>query len=189
MGQHNIVSVVKHDEGIKSRSCNYIHVCWVMFLAFPLDFQKDIYIRAAIAPYGLLLEWYRDANKSRIMVQVLLLSPDTVPRSLIVSRGTMLGGAGRSWAVPVYILNGNFPDAFPFDEDLVPIDGEPHPEHPPTVLDPHQNDPNWEEEQNGAANNLGVFRGNPHPDAIYHLHHGPDANGVPGGDPNQEIDG
>jgi hypothetical protein len=55
MGQHNIISVVKHDEGINSRSCNYIRVCWVMFLAFPLDFQKDVYIRAAVAPYGQLL--------------------------------------------------------------------------------------------------------------------------------------
>jgi hypothetical protein len=142
MGQHNIVSVVKHDEGINSRSCNYSRVCWVMFLAFPLDFQKDVYIRAAVAPYGRLLEWYRDANKSRILVQVLLLSPDRVPRNLIVSRGTMLGGTGKSWAVPVYILNGNFPDAFPVDENPVPIDGEPHPEHPPIVLGPHQNDPN-----------------------------------------------
>jgi hypothetical protein len=189
MGQHNIVSVVKHDEGINSRSCNYSRVCWVMFLAFPLDFQKDVYIRAAVAPYGWLLEWYRDANKSRILVQVLLLSSDRVPRSLIVSRGTMLGGTGKSWAVPVYILNGNFPDAFPVDEDPVPIDGEQHPEHPPIVLGPHQNDPNWEEEQNGAANNLGVFGGNPHPDAIHHLNHGPGAFGFPGGDPNQEVDG
>jgi hypothetical protein len=29
----------------------------------------------------------------------------------------MLGGAGRSWTVPVFILNGNFPDGFPQDED------------------------------------------------------------------------
>jgi hypothetical protein len=50
---------------------------------------------------------------------------------------TSVGGAGRSWAVPVYILNGHFPDAFPADEDPVPIDGEPHPEHPPIVLGPH----------------------------------------------------
>jgi hypothetical protein len=79
-----------------------------MFLAFPLDFQKDVYIRAAVAPYGRLLEWYRDANKSRILVQVLLLSPDRVPRSLIVSRGTMIGGTGQSLAVSGYILNRNF---------------------------------------------------------------------------------
>jgi hypothetical protein len=64
MDQHNIVFVVKHDEGINSRSCNYIRVSWVMFLAFLLDFQKDVFIRATVAPYGRLLDWYRDANKS-----------------------------------------------------------------------------------------------------------------------------
>lgn len=56
-----------------------------------------------------------------------------------------------------HILNGNFLDAFLADEDHVPVDGEPHPEHPPVVLGPHLNDPNWEEEQQGAANNLGGF--------------------------------
>ena len=134
-----------------------------MFLAFPLDFQKEIYIRAIVAPYGRLLEWYRDENKSRILVQVLLLSPDRVPRSLIVSRGTLIGGMGCSWAVSVYILNGQFPDAFPADEDLVPFDGEPHPEHPPVVLGPNVQNPNWENEQNRAAPNLGFFGDNPHP--------------------------
>jgi hypothetical protein len=164
MGQQSIATVVKHDEGFNAKSCNYIRISWVMFLAFPLDFQKDIYIRAAVAPYGRLLKWYRDANKSRIVVQVMLLSPDRVPRSLIVSRGTLIGGAGHSWAVPVYILNGHIPDAFPADEDPVPIDGEPHPEHPPIALGPHQIDPNCEEEQQGTTQILGVFGGNPHPD-------------------------
>lgn len=67
MGNNHTVRVVKHDEGINHRSCTYIRVC-LMFLAFPLDFQKDLYIRAAVAPYGRLLEWYRDENKSRILV-------------------------------------------------------------------------------------------------------------------------
>ena len=167
LDDNHVITVVKHDEGFNSRSCTYTRVCWIMFLAFPLDFQKDLFIRAAVAPYGRLLEWYRDGNKSRILAQVLLLSPDRVPRSLIVSRGTMLGGTGRSWAVPVYILNGNFPDAFPADEDPVPFDGEPHPEHPPVVLGPHAQDPNWENEQNGAAANLGFFGGNPHPNPMH----------------------
>ena len=158
-----MVTVVKHDEGFNARSCNYTRVCWLMFLAFPLDFQKDLFIRAAVAPYGRLLEWYRDENKSRILVQVLLLSPNRVPRSLIVSRGTMLGGVGRSWAVPVYILNGNFPDAFPAEEDPVPFDGEAHPEHPPVVLGPNVQEPNWKNEHNGAAPDIDVFGGNPHP--------------------------
>lgn len=133
LGQH-VVTVVKHDEGINARSCTYIRICWLMFLAFPLDFQKDLYIRAAVAPYGRLLDWYTDANKSRILVQALILSPDRVPRSLVVSRACLVGGMGRSWSVPVYILNGNFPDAFPADEDPVPFDGEPHAEHAPVVL-------------------------------------------------------
>jgi hypothetical protein len=39
------------------------------------------------------------------------------------------------------------------------------------VLGPHEHDPNWEEEQNGAANNLRVFGGNPDPDAAHQHHH------------------
>jgi hypothetical protein len=101
----------------------------------------------------------------------------------------MIRETGRSSVVPVYIMNDNFPDAFPVDEDPVPIDGGPYPEHAPIVLGPHQHDPNWEEEHNEAANNLGVFGGNPHPDDVPHLHHGPGANVVPGGDTNQEFDG
>lgn len=80
-----------------------------MFLAFPLDFQKDLYVQAAVAPYGRLLDWFTDANKSRVLARALILSPDRVPRSLVVSRGTLLGGNGRSWSVPVYILNEQFP--------------------------------------------------------------------------------
>lgn len=169
MGNNHTVRLVKHDEGINHRSCTYIRVCWLIFLAFPLDFQKDLYIRAAVAPYGRLLEWYRDENKSRILVQCLLLSPDRVPRSLTVSRGTIIGGMGRSWAVPVYILDGHFPDAFPADEDPVPFDGEPHPEHAPVVMGANPQDPNWEHEQQGAAANLGVFGGNPHPNPPLHF--------------------
>jgi len=96
LGQNHVVTIVKHDEGFNSRSCTYTRVYWIMFLAFPLDFQKDLFIHAAVAPYGRLLEWYRDSNISRILAQVMLLSLDRVPRSLIVSRGTMIGGAGRS---------------------------------------------------------------------------------------------
>ena len=92
LGQNHIIAVTRHDEGINARAYTYSRICWIMFLAFPLEFQKDLFIRAAVAPYGRLLEWYRDSNKSRILVQVLHLSPDRVPRSIIVSRGTQIGG-------------------------------------------------------------------------------------------------
>ena len=38
LGQNDVVRVVKHDEGINARSYTYTRVCWLMFLAFPLDF-------------------------------------------------------------------------------------------------------------------------------------------------------
>jgi hypothetical protein len=66
---------------------------------------------------------------------------------------------GRSWSVPVYILNGPFPDVFPADEDPIPLDGDPHTEHPPMVFGPNPQPANWQNEQNGAASNLGVFGG------------------------------
>lgn len=58
-----------------------------------------------------------------MIVRCLMLTPDRVPRSIIVSQGTLLGGAGRSWSVLVFILNDNFPDSFLQDEDPEPVDG------------------------------------------------------------------
>lgn len=104
-----------------------------------------------------------DANKSRILARVLLLSPNRVPRSLVVSRGSLLGGLGRSWAVPVFLLNGNFPDVEPADEDPITFDGEPHPEHGPPGLGASPLFPNWQAEHQGADPEHGVHGGNPHP--------------------------
>jgi len=165
-----IITVVNHDEGINSRFCPYNRLAWVMFLAFPLDFQKDIYVKAAIAPFGRCLAWYMDANRSRILARVLLLSPNRVPHSLVVSRGTTLGGIGRSWSVPVYIMNGNFPDVIPADEDPVPLDGEPHPEHGPPVMGANPVFPEWQEENQGADINHGAHGGNPHHNPAQQLH-------------------
>lgn len=65
---------------------------------------------------------------------------------MVVSRGTLIGGMGRSWSVLVYILNGNFPDVFLAEEDPVPFDDKPHPEHGPVVLGLHPLNPNWQNE-------------------------------------------
>lgn len=109
-----------------------------MFLAFRHDFQKEVYIKTMVAPYGYLISWYTDANKSRILVQDLLLSSDHVPRSLVVSTGTtlFLGVLCPSWSISVYIHNDNILDAFPTDKDPIPFDGEPQPEHDPIVIGP-----------------------------------------------------
>ncbi|CAL4989039.1 unnamed protein product [Urochloa decumbens] len=148
--QGNLV-VQKHDEARNLRACPYIRQCWIMFLAFPLDYQMMDFVRAAIAPFGRLLNWVPGPNKSRILTNCLVLSPERVPRSVVISQGSVLGGNGRSWSLPVYILGGHFPDAFPGDEDPVPDNGNPHPVHGPEV----QFNPNvpqhWHQEQVGGT--------------------------------------
>lgn len=118
---------------------------------------------------GDFLNLYRDGNKSRVLVQALILSLDRVPRSLVVSCGTLIGGMGCSWSIPVYILNGHFPDAFPANEDPMPFDGVPHPEHASIVMGPNPQDPNWQLEHQGANPELGHFGGNPHLEPVDHL--------------------
>lgn len=52
---------------------------------------------------------------------------------------------------------------FPADEDSVPLDADPHPEHGPIALGHHPVQPRWQQEVQGAANNLGFIGANPHP--------------------------
>lgn len=87
------------------------------------------FVDAAVAPFGRRLHWHQGSNKSRTLVRCLVLAPERVPRSLVISQGTTLGGNGRSWTVPTYILRGLLPDVMPVDEDPIPGDGNPHPIH------------------------------------------------------------
>ena len=118
-----LLRVLKHDDARNLRSCPYTRECWIMFLGFPLDYQLLEFVRAAVAPFGRLISWLEGPNKSRILAKCLLLVPDLVPRSLVVSQGSLLGGMGCSWTIPISILDGHFPDAFPQNEDHVPFDG------------------------------------------------------------------
>lgn len=123
-----------------------------MFLSFPLDYQLLDFIKAAVAPFGRLITWIEGPNKSRVLVKCLLLSPNRVVRSISVSQGSLVGGMGRSWSVPVFILNGHFPDDFPPEEDPVPFDGNPHPAHD-LVHNANSNAPqDWQHDLHGAAN-------------------------------------
>jgi hypothetical protein len=33
------IEIVEHDKGLNFRSCPFTRTCWVLFLAFSLDFQ------------------------------------------------------------------------------------------------------------------------------------------------------
>jgi len=125
----SLIHVQRHDEAKNFRACAYIRESWIMFLSFPLDYQLLDFIKAAVAPFGRLITWIEGPNKSRVLVKCLLLSLNRVLRSISVSQGSLVGGMGRSWYVPVFILNGHFPDDFPPEEDPVPFDGNPHLAH------------------------------------------------------------
>jgi hypothetical protein len=49
--QREIV-IVEHDRGINFRSCPFTRTCWIMFLAFPLDFQTREIISQAVGLFG-----------------------------------------------------------------------------------------------------------------------------------------
>lgn len=82
---HGPIRVHKHDEVRNLRACVYNRDCWIMFLAFPLDYQTVDFIRAAVAPFGRLLQWFKGPNKSCVLTRCLVLTPERVPRSVIVS--------------------------------------------------------------------------------------------------------
>lgn len=118
--------MVKHDEARNFKACPYIRTCRVLILGFPLDYQTMEFFKAA-APFGRLLSWHEGQNKSKSILDSLVLYPERIPHSIVVSRGSELGGNGFSWTSAVYIIGGHFPDGFPGDEDPVPVDGNPHP--------------------------------------------------------------
>ncbi|CAN6196796.1 unnamed protein product [Urochloa humidicola] len=151
---NSTIRVIKHDEARNQRACNYTRLCRLMVLAFPLDYQTMDFFKAAVAPFGRLITWYESPNKSKTILDCLVLSPHRIPRSMVVSQGSLLGGNGRSWTAPVYIIGGQFPDGFPADEDPVPVDGNPHPAH---GFIAHANPDiaqHWIHELNGAANEV-----------------------------------
>ena len=76
-----------------------------------------------------MLAWHESPNKTKSFLDWLVLVPERVPHSFVVSQGSILGGSGCSWSAPVYIIGGHFPDGFPQEEDPVPADGLPHSAH------------------------------------------------------------
>jgi len=123
------IRVVKHDEATNLQACPYTCICRLMVLCFPLDYQTLDFYEAAVAPFCRLLAWHESPNKTKSFLDCLVLVPERVPHSFVVSQGSILGGSGRSWSAPVYIIGGHFPDGFPQEEDPVPADGLPHSAH------------------------------------------------------------
>jgi hypothetical protein len=122
------VTFVKHDEAKNMRLTGFGRDTWIMFLAFPLDFQTTYYIESDVEDFGLLSVWHNPrGNKKYVLVKVKIVDPKFVPKILV-----QLGGARHSWTVHVILLrssdwNAHAHDLPPPPEDPAPEDGNPHP--------------------------------------------------------------
>lgn len=150
INDNSMLRVVKHDEAINLRACHYSRDCWIMFLAFPLDYQLECFVDAAVAPFGRRLFWHQSRNKSVSLVHCRVLDPTRVPRSVVISQGTAVGANNRSWTVPTYILGGNIAEILG-DEDPIPADGNPHPAHGQPLAGNPNNFQNWLHDHAGAG--------------------------------------
>lgn len=123
-------TLTPHDEGLNMRMPAFEYEVWIMFLVFPLDYQTENCVHKAVSNFGKLLMWPRPRyKKARVLVEVHIKDVGEVPHSLIVTRLGMLPGLGRSWSVPVYVLNGRhtIPHLVGTEEDPPQLNASPHP--------------------------------------------------------------
>jgi hypothetical protein len=125
------VEIVEHDRGINFCSCPFTRTSWVMFLPFPLDFQTREIITQAVGLFGSVINWIDNARcRSRLVLRCKVTLVSRIPRSIVISEGNPMGDQGNSWIVPVFVLNSVQNDVMAGDEDPIPGNGNPHPEHP-----------------------------------------------------------
>jgi hypothetical protein len=123
-------SLIRHDECLNMRVPVFEYEAWIMFLAFPLDYQTEHYVNKGVSCFGKLILWHNPGvRKSRVLVRVMINDIRLVPRSLLVKRIGVLGGVGRSWTVPVYILDGRHtnPTLVSTEEPAPAMNASPHP--------------------------------------------------------------
>lgn len=124
------IVVVKNDRGRNIRNCPFTGTCWIMFLGFPLDFQTREIISQTVGLFGTVLTWTSNVRcHSRILLHCKVTMINRVPRSLIICEGSAIGDNGQSWTVPVFVLNSQHNNVDEADEDHIPPNGNPHPEH------------------------------------------------------------
>lgn len=87
---HEIV-VKEHDRGINMRNCPFTRTCWIMFLAFPLDFHTRDIISQAVGHFGTVITQTRNTRcKSRLLLRCKVTLVSRIPRSLLVCEGNLL---------------------------------------------------------------------------------------------------
>ena len=99
---HEIV-VQEHDRGINVRNCPFTRTCWVVFLAFPLDFQTRDIITQVVGHFGTIITWTSNSRcKSRLLLRCKVTLVSRIPRSLLVyegNAGVIMAPHGQSWSL------------------------------------------------------------------------------------------
>jgi hypothetical protein len=121
------IEIVEHHRGINFCSCPFTRTCWVLFLAFPLDFQTREIITQAVGWFGSVISWIDNSRcYSRLVLRCNVTLVSKIPRSIVISKGNPLRDHGSSWAVPIFVLNSVQNDVMAGDEDPIPGNGNPH---------------------------------------------------------------
>jgi hypothetical protein len=127
-GNGRELRVVEHDRGINLRNSPFSRTCWVMFLAFPLDFQTRDILQQAVGLFGSVVTWIDNSRfRSRILLRCRVTLVSRIPKSIVISESGTVADGGHSWIVPVFVLDSNPKDVLPGDEDPIPLNGNPHP--------------------------------------------------------------
>jgi hypothetical protein len=131
-----IVTFLRNDTARNMRLRTFGRETWILYHGFPLDYQTYYYVNGAVEDFGQLSIWHNPrGNKKFVLVKAWIVDPKFVPKSLVMHQ---LGGARRSWTVPVIMLrsadwNAHIHDVPPPPEDPAPANGNPHPMHGPEI--------------------------------------------------------
>jgi hypothetical protein len=117
------ITFVKHDEAKNMRLTSFGRETWFLYLGFPLNHQATQIISSAVEDFGLLSIWQNPrGNNKFVLVRAAIVDPKFVPKTLVIHQ---LGGARRSWNIPVVMLRSTDWNAH---EAAVP----PPPKDPPS---------------------------------------------------------
>jgi hypothetical protein len=126
-GNGRELRVVEHDKGINLRNYPFTRTCWIMFLAFLLDFQTREIVMQVVGLFNSVVTWTDNSKfRSRILLRCRVAFVSRIPRSIIISESGSVADSGHSWTVPVVVLDSNLNDVLPSDEDPIPPNGNPH---------------------------------------------------------------
>jgi hypothetical protein len=121
LGNDRVLRVVEHDRGINLRKSLFSRTCWVMFLAFALDFQTRELLQQVVGLFGSVVTWTENIRfRSRILLRCRVTFVSRIPRTIVISESSTVADGGHSWTVPVFVQDSNPNDVLPRDEDPIP---------------------------------------------------------------------